>query len=313
MLESIFTVSFLTALLASGMRMAVPLMYAGLGEMVSEKSGVLNIGMEGVMICGAFFSFAGAYFTGSLFLGLLIGMLAGMLVGLLHAFLCVYGKSNQTVSGLAINMVGLGITSYLYKLMCNNYSHMQIEILPQLNIPLLEKIPVIGPAFFQQDILTYVVYILMIAAFVFYRFTRTGLSMAAIGEKPMAADAAGIHVERNQFIACAVNGLLAGAGGAYMIIAQLGLFTDNMTAGRGYIALATVILGRYCPGGVFLAALLFGVANGAQIRLQALGVELPMQLLAMLPYVITLIALLATSRRSREPESLAVPYIRGGR
>ena len=313
MLESIFTVSFLTALLASGMRMAVPLMYAGLGEMVSEKSGVLNIGMEGVMICGAFFSFAGAYFTGSLFLGLLIGMLAGMLVGLLHAFLCVYGKSNQTVSGLAINMVGLGITSYLYKLMCNNYSHMQIEILPQLNIPLLEKIPVIGPAFFQQDILTYVVYILMIAAFVFYRFTRTGLSMAAIGEKPMAADAAGIHVERNQFIACAVNGLLGGAGGAYMIIAQLGLFTDNMTAGRGYIALATVILGRYCPGGVFLAALLFGVANGAQIRLQALGVELPMQLLAMLPYVITLIALLATSRRSREPESLAVPYIRGGR
>ncbi len=313
MLDKIFTLSFLTALLASGMRMAVPLMYAGLGEMVSEKSGVLNIGMEGIMICGAFFSFAGAYFTGSLFLGLLIGMLAGMIVGLIHAFICVYGKQNQTVSGLAINMIGLGITSYLYKLMCNNYSHMQIDILPQMDIPLLKDIPVIGEAFFQQDILTYVVYILLIAAFVFYRFTRTGLSMAAIGEKPMAADAAGIRVERKQLVACAINGLLGGAGGAYLIIAQLGLFSDNMTAGRGYIALATVILGRYNPGGVFLASLLFGVATGAQIRLQALGVQLPMQLLAMLPYVITLLALLATARRSREPESLAVPYIRGGR
>ena len=313
MLEKILTLSFLTALLSSGVRMAVPLFFAGLGEMVSEKSGVLNIGMEGVMLCGAFFSFAVAYYTGSLFAGLLGGMLAGMLVGMLHALLCVKGKQNQTVSGLAINMIGLGITSYLYKLMCNQNSHMQIDILPQLNVPCLSNIPVIGPAFFQQDILAYVAYLLLIGAFIFYRFTRTGLNMAAIGEKPMAADAAGIQVERKQWIACAVNGLLGGAGGAYMILAQLGLFADNMTAGRGYIALAVVILGRYCPGGVFLASLLFGVANGAQIRLQALGSTLPMQLLAMLPYVITLVALLITSGRSREPESLAKPYIRGGR
>lgn len=313
MLEKMLTVSFLTALLSSGVRMAAPLMYAGLGEMVSEKSGVLNIGMEGVMLCGAFFSFAAAYFTGSLALGFLCGMLAGMLVGLLHALLCVKGKQNQTVSGLAINMIGLGITSYLYKLLCSANSHMQISTLPQLDVPLLSRIPVIGPAFFQQDLLAYVIYILLIAAFVFYRYTRVGLNMAAIGEKPMAADAAGIHVEKFQWIACAVNGLLGGAGGAYMIIAQLGLFSDNMTAGRGYIALAVVILGRYSPIGVFLAALLFGVANGAQIRLQALGSTLPMQLLAMLPYVITLLALLLTSGRSREPESLAKPYIRGGR
>lgn len=313
MLDKIFTLTFLTALLASGVRMAVPLMYAGLGEMISEKSGVLNIGLEGVMICGAFFSFAGTFFTGSLVLGMIFGMLAGMVISLIHALVCVYGKQNQTVSGLALNMVGLGITSYLYKLMCGRFPHMEIDVLPKHNVPLLCDIPVIGPAFFQQDILAYAIYILLILAFVFYRYTRTGLSMAAIGEKPMAADAAGIHVERKQLIACALNGLLGGAGGAYMTIAQLGLFSDNMTAGRGYIALATVILGRYCPGGVFLAALLFGVANGAQIRLQALGVALPMQLLAMLPYVITLLALLLTSGRSREPESLATPYIRGGR
>lgn len=313
MLEKVLSVSFITALLSAGVRMAVPLMYAGLGETVSEKSGVLNIGMEGVMLCGAFFSFAGAYFTGSLFLGFVLGMIFGMLVSLLHALLCVKGKQNQTVSGLAINMISLGATSYLYKLMCNNFSHMQIPTLPQINLPLLCDIPIIGPAFFQQDFLTYVAYILLVAAFVFYRYTRLGLNMAAIGEKPMAADAAGVHVERFQWIACAVNGLLGGAGGAYLIVSQLGLFADNMTAGRGYIALAVVILGRYCPQGVFLSALLFGVANGAQIRLQALGVNLPMQLLSMLPYLITLLALLLTSGRSREPESLAKPYIRGGR
>jgi len=313
MLDKILTWSFLTALLSAGVRMAMPLLYAGLGEMVSEKSGVLNIGMEGVMLCGAFFAFAAAYFTGSLFLGLLFGMFAGMLVGLLHALLCVKGKQNQTVSGLAINMIGLGVTSYLYKLMCNNYSHMQVNTLPQLDFPLLCKIPVIGPAFFQQDLLTYVAYILLIAAFVFYRYTRVGLNMAAIGEKPMAADAAGINVELFQWIGCAAGGLLGGAGGAYLIVAQLGLFSDNMIAGRGYIALAVVILGRYCPQGVFLAAMLFGVSNSAQIRLQALGINVPMQLLAMLPYIITLIALLITSGRSREPESLAKPYIRGGR
>ncbi len=313
MLEKILTWSFLTALLASGVRMAIPLMLAGLGELVSERSGVLNIGMEGVMLCGAFFSFAGAYYTNSLLLGLIIGMLAGAAVSMLHALLCVRGKQNQTVSGLALNMLGLGITSYLYKLMCNSGAQLQISMLPKVSVPLLSKLPVVGEAFFQQDILAYATYLLLIGAFVFYRFTRTGLSMKAIGENPMAADAAGIPVEKTQMLACMVNGLLGGAGGAYLIVAQLGMFTDNMTAGRGYIALATVILGRYSPQGVFLAALLFGVANGAQIRLQALGSTVPMQALAMLPYVITLVALMLTSGRNHEPEALAKPYIRGGR
>ena len=313
MLEKILTWSFLTALLASGVRMAIPLMLGGLGEMVSERSGVLNIGMEGVMLCGAFFSFAGAYYTHSLLVGLIVGMLAGAGVSLLHALLCVRGKQNQTVSGLALNMLGLGLTSYLYKLMCNSGEQLQVGMLPKIDLPLLSRIPVLGEAFFQQDILAYVTYLLLIAAFVFYRFTRAGLSMKAIGENPMAADAAGIPVERTQMLSCLVNGLLGGAGGAYLIVAQLGLFTDNMTAGRGYIALAAVILGRYSPQGVFLAALLFGVANAAQIRLQALGSTVPMQALAMLPYVITLCALMLTCGRSREPEALAKPYIRGGR
>ena len=313
MFETIMTWSFWTMLLASGVRMAMPLLYAGLGEMVSERAGVLNIGMEGVMLCGAFFSFAGAYYTGSLGLGLLFGMLGGALISMIHAALCVKGKQNQTVSGLALNMLALGLTSFLYKLMFNSGERMQISVLPKVKLPLLSEIPVIGEAFFNQDILAYAAYVLLIVAFVLIRYTRLGLSMTSIGENPMAADAAGIHVEKRQMLACLVNGLLGGAGGAYLIIAQLGLFNDNLTAGRGYIALATVILGRYSPFGVFLAALLFGTANAVEIRLQAFGVPVPTQALAMLPYIITLCALLMTSGRSREPEALAKPYIRGGR
>ena len=313
MAETILTWSFWTALLASGLRMAMPLLYAGLGEMVSERSGVLNIGMEGVMLCGAFFSFAGAYYSGSLALGILCGMLGGTVISLIHAFLCVRGKQNQTVSGLALNMLALGLTSYLYKLMCNTGEHLQTGVLGKIDLPLLQRIPVIGEALFSQDIMAYIAYLLVIAAFVIYRYTRVGLNLSAIGENPMAADAAGVRVERRQFIACLTGGLMGGAGGAYLTIAQLGLFSDNMTAGRGYIALAAVILGRYSPSGVLLASLLFGLANAAQIRLQAVNNDIPVQALAMLPYVITLAALLVTGGRSREPEALAKPFLRGGR
>ena len=313
MAETILTWSFWTALLASGLRMAMPLLYAGLGEMVSERSGVLNIGMEGVMLCGAFFSFAGAYYSGSLTLGILCGVLGGTGISLIHALLCVRGKQNQTVSGLALNMLALGLTSYLYKLMCNSGDHLQTGVLGKIGVPLLQRIPVIGEALFTQDIMAYIAYLLVIAAFVIYRYTRVGLNLSAIGENPMAADAAGVRVERRQIIACLTGGVLGGAGGAYLTIAQLGLFSDNMTAGRGYIALAAVILGRYSPSGVLLASLLFGLANAAQIRLQAVNSDIPVQALAMLPYVITLAALLVTGGRSREPESLAKPFLRGGR
>ena len=313
MSDSLTTLAFWTALLASAVRMAMPLLFAGLGEMVSERSGILNIGMEGVMLCGAFFSFAAAYYTGSLWLGLLCGMAGGAFISLIHGFLCVRGKQNQTVSGLALNMLALGLTSYLYKLMCNTGEHLKTAVLPKAEVPLLKHIPLLGEAFFCQDALAYIAYALLAVAFVIYRFTRVGLSLSAIGENPMAADAAGIQVEKRQLIACLIGGLLGGAGGAYLTLAQLGLFSDNMTAGRGYIALAAVILGRYSPTGVLLASLLFGLANAAQIRLQAVSTDIPVQALAMLPYLITLAALLFSSGHSREPEALAKPYIRGGR
>ena len=313
MLQQIFSLSFMTAFLAAAVRLAVPLMYGGIGETIAEKSGILNIGMEGVMLSGAFFSFAGAWYSGNLFVGLLCGMAGGLVVSLLHGLLSITLIQNQSVSGLAINMLMLGVTSFLFKLMSNGQGYQQIETFPNIAIPGLSKIPLIGDAFFNCDFLTYILYVLLILTWVFYKKTNLGLSFMAVGEHPRAAESAGIQVKKYRWIVMVFNGILGGIGGAYLVLVQLGVFTENMISGRGYIALATVILGRYTPFGMFGAALLFGAANALQIRLQAVGVPLPAQALAMLPYIITLIALLGSIGRSNEPESLSKPYIRGSR
>lgn len=313
MLEQIFTLSFITAFLAAAVRMAVPLAYAGLGEVISEKAGIINIGMEGVMLSGAFFSFVGAFYSGNMAVGFLCGMAGGVLVSTIHSILCIKLAQNQSVSGIAINIFVLGVTSFLYKLMSSGQSYQQIEPLTRIRIPVLADIPVIGTALFHQDLLTYVIYILIVAVTFFYKKTSLGLSFAAVGENQRAADAAGIPVHLYQYLAMLANGLLGGLGGACLVLVQVGNFSENMTSGRGYIALAAVILGRYMPGGMMGAALLFGGANALQIRLQALGVPLPSQALSMLPYVITLVALLGSVGRGNAPESLGKPYIRGAR
>lgn len=314
MLEQIFTVSFLTAFFAAAVRMAVPLAYAGLGETISEKSGILNIGMEGVMLSGAFFSFAGAFFSNSIAVGLMCGMAGGVAVSMIHAVLSIRLSKDHSVSGIAINIFVLGVTSFLYKLMSSGESsYKQIEPLSRIRIPFLADIPLIGSALFHQDILTYMMYILIGVVTFFYAKTSLGLSFAAIGENPRAADTAGIPVHRYQYVSMIGNGLLGGIGGAYLVLVQVGNFSENMTSGRGYIALAAVILGRYVPFGMLGAAFLFGAANALQIRLQAIGVPLPSQALSMLPYLITLVALLGSIGKNHVPEGLAKPYIRGAR
>ena len=310
MLEQILTIGFFTAFFSAMVRMAVPLLYAGLGEMVAEKTGILNIGMEGVMLSGAFFSFAGALFSGNLGIGLICGILGGVLVSMIHAVLSIKLAQNQSVSGIAINMFVLGVTSFLAKILKEGQSYQQITTFSTIKIPVLSEIPLIGDALFNQDIFTYILYVLIVLITIFYKKTAKGLAFEAIGEHPRAADAAGIPVHKYQYIAMIVNGILGGIGGAYLVLVQLGVFTENMTSGRGYIALAAVILGRYTAVGTFGAALIFGGANALQIRLQAV---LPAQALAMLPYIITLIALLGSIGRSNEPEALSKPYIRGSR
>lgn len=312
-MHEILTFGFLAAFLPAAVRLAVPLMYGGLGETISEKSGILNIGMEGVMLSGAFFSFAGAWCFHSLAAGLLCGMLGGLAVSMLHALLTIRLAQDQSVSGLALNMLMLGITSFLFKLMSAGQDYQQIETLPTVALPGLSRIPLLGEALFDRDVLTYLLYVLLILTWLFYRKTNLGLSFMAVGEHPRAAESAGIPVHRCQWIAMALNGVLGGIGGAYLVLSQLGVFTENMISGRGYIALATVILGRYTPFGMFGAALLFGAANALQIRLQAVGVSVSPFLLAILPYAITLLAMLGAAGRSSQPEALSKPYIRGSR
>lgn len=313
MLEQIFTMSFMTAFLAAAVRMAVPLAYAGLGETIAEKSGILNIGMEGVMLCGAFFSFAGAFSTGNMGIGLLCGILGGVAISMIHAFLSIHLAKDQSVSGISLNIFAAGVTSFLYSLLNNGEGYKQIEPMTRLRIPVLADLPLIGSALFEQDIMTYVLYVLIAAVTWFYAKTALGLAFASIGENPASADSAGIPVHKYQYLAMLLNGILGGIGGAYLVLVQVGNFSENMTSGRGYIALAAVILGRFVPFGMLGAAFLFGAANALQIRLQAIGVPLPPQALAMLPYVITLVALLGSIGKNHAPESLSKPYIRGAR
>ena len=300
MLQQIFSLSFMTAFLAAAVRLAVPLMYGGIGETIAEKSGILNIGMEGVMLSGAFFSFAGAWYSGNLFVGLLCGMAGGLVVSLIHGLLSITLIQNQSVSGLAINMLMLGVTSFLFKLMSNGQGYQQIETFPNIAIPGLSKIPLIGDAFFNCDFLTYILYVLLILTWVFYKKTNLGLSFMAVGEHPRAAESAGIQVKKYRWIVMVFNGILGGIGGAYLVLVQLGVFT-------------TVILGRYTPFGMFGAALLFGAANALQIRLQTIGVSISPFLLAILPYALTLIAMLGAAGKNSEPEALSKPYVKGSR
>lgn len=313
MLNNIFTISFITSLLASAVRMALPLTYAGLGETILEKAGILNIGMEGVMLSGAFFSFLAASLSGSLAVGLLGGILGGILVALIHGVLAITLAKDQSVSGISLNLLTLGLTSFLFKMIFGNETYHQIATLPKISLPGLSRIPLIGEAFFNQDILTYLVYGLVVLAAIFYKKTALGLNFMAVGENPKAAEQAGIPVAKYRYAAILLNGALGGVGGASLVLVQLGVFNENMTSGRGYIALAAVILGRYSPFGMAGAAFVFGIANALQIRLQAMGVPLPPQALAMLPYLFTLIALLGSIGKNNAPEGLSKPYIRGTR
>ena len=301
MTDQIFTLAFITTFLTASVRMAVPLVFAGLGETYSEKAGILNIGVEAIMLIGAFASFAGAYLTDSLWVGLLFGMTGGMAVSLIHAVFSIYLRKDQLI---------LGITSFMFKVLASSKPGFpQIDTFGKLKLPLLGSIPVLGDAFFNQDIIVYILYLLVAASMVFLFKTSWGLSLVSVGEHPRAADTVGIKVHRVQYLAAAVNGILGGMGGAYLSLVQLGVFMENVTAGRGYIALAVVIFGRRNPVGVFLGSLLFGLADAFQFRLQAMGVALPSQYLTMLPYVVTLLVLLFSSKSSRTPGHLGKPYI----
>ena len=289
--------NFLSDYLAATLRLAVPLGFAALGGLYSERSGVLNIALEGMLLTGAFTSAAATFYTGSPWLGILASGIAGGLVGLLHAVLCVTLRVDQLVSGLAINLVASGLTSFLARLVFSGSSTQQLPGIGAIMIPGLANIPLIG-LLFQSDILVYLLFVLVILTTYILFKTSFGLTLRAVGESPKAALTAGISVQIVRYIAVVISGCLASLGGAYLTLVQVRFFAEGMSAGKGFIAIAALIFGRWHPVGSALACLLFGATEALQLRIQALGANIPYQFLVMLPYAIALLALVGKLGKS---------------
>jgi general nucleoside transport system permease protein len=306
-LDAVFVWS---ALFAAMLRFATPLTFAALGGLLCERSGVINIGLEGMMLMGAFFGIFGADLTGSWLLGCLIGMVSGGALALIHAVLSVSFRADQVVSGFGINFLALGITGYVF---IAHYGDQgtpgDVPRVPTVSLPLIEDLDFFGEAIGNANLLTWIALLLVVLAAVFLFRTPPGLRLRSVGEKPRAAETVGVSVIRTRYVAVITSGFLAALGGAYLSIALLGSFTENMTAGRGYIALAAVIFGAWRPFGALVAALLFGFSSALAQRLPEFS-ESTAVLFQALPYVLTLVVVAGVVARSRPPASIGIPYVK---
>lgn len=301
---------FFSGLLASGVRFAMPLIFAALGETVSQKAGVLNVGLEGIMLVGAFLAVLFALMTGSPWGGLLAAVLGGAALGLLHGLFAVTLKVDQIVSGLALILLGLGLSGFGYRLIFNEGNVGPVPGFERLDLGFLSDLPVLGPILFSHHALVYLG--LALAVLLWWMLTRTGLGLTirAVGEAPQAADTAGISVDRIRLACTAFGGAMAGAGGAYISTAQLAGFVEDMISGRGFIAIAVVVFARWNPLGVVLVAIVFGIADASQIRLQALFPDIPYQAFIILPYFLALVALATAAKSASLPAALGKSYRR---
>ena len=299
---------FLIGLIASALRLGTPILFAALGEAVSQRSGVLNVGIEGIMLVGAFTGVWGSFVTGSPWLGLLLAMLAGIAMAAVHVVVCLHLRLDQIVAGIGLTVLGLGLSGFGNRLAFESGKATRIAVFDRLDFGALSRVDFIGQAFFQLHALVYIALALAVTTWWFMARTGWGLAIRAVGEDPVAANAAGIGVIRTRAACVLWGGAMAGAGGAYLSVAQVGSFVEDMVAGRGFIAIACVVYGRWNPLGVLLATLFFGAADAAQIRLQPLFPGVPYQFFVMLPYVLAVGALVFLSRRSRMPAALARPY-----
>lgn len=301
--------SFLTALFASGMRQGVPLIYGSVGDCVSEKAGVVGICIEGEIIFGAFFSYLFALRSGNLWLGVLMGAIAGLISSLLVAAWSIYFKQDQSIIGIMFNIFAAGFTNFLNrKIFGVSIASEKIETFKPIKIPGLSEIPVIGEVFFNQDILTYLSIVLAVITLLVMKKTKLGLQMLAVGENPKAAQASGVQVQRYRLIAYMFCGFTAGLAGASLTLSTAGSFTEVISAGRGFICLAIVILARWNPVVACIAGFGFGSIQALQLRLQIMGSVVPHQFFIALPYLITLVVLIVAGHNIRAPKELGVPF-----
>jgi simple sugar transport system permease protein len=295
----------LEAFLQGTIRTATPLALAAMGETIAERAGVINIGLEGSIIAGALAATIAAPGLG-VGVGTVAAMVAGLVVALLFALFVVTLRADQIITGTAISMLALGATGTIYRLLYGQMgAALTVPTIGTMRIPGISSIPIVGRALFEQPAVTYVAYMLVpLVAWWMYR-THAGLALRAVGESPEAAAASGVRVARLRTLAIAVDGLLGGLAGATLVLAQAGTFVEGMSAGRGFIAIAIVALGRWRPIGVALAALVFGAASALQYFFQAAGTHAPYQLFLALPYLLTLVALATARGRSIAPAALA--------
>lgn len=279
----------LASILARALASATPIALGGVGGLFGERSGIVNIGLEGTMLFSAFSAALGSYFTGSPWIGLLSGMFTGMLIAFIHAFLCISIKVQHVIIGLVINIFSASMSVYLLDLFFDNKgSSAVVNKLPVLSIPILRDIPGISEAFSNMSIITLLAIIItLIAQFVLYK-TKFGLHVMATGENNKAAFSMGVNVERTQYIAVVIGGLCCGLAGSFLSISYLNMFTRGMVSGRGFIAIAAMLFGRFSPTGVLFASLFFGLADALQMALQG-NVNLPKELVQSIPYVLTII------------------------
>lgn len=312
--ENLTILAIVVGILHSGIRLATPYLYAALGETIGQRSGVLNLGVEGIMLMGSFFGFYAVFETGNVWIGLLAALIVGMLMGLLMSVVSITFKAEQGISGIGLFMFGLGMSSLLFKTMLGTVEG--VQGFSELRWCVTESfcladIPVIGEVFFHHSLVTFGAYIMVPVTWYFLNKTTWGLKIRSVGQNPEAADSLGVNVNRVRYASVMIGSGLAGIAGASLSISLLGIFQENMTNGIGFIAVALVYFGSWHPLGVMAGALLFSSINALQLWVQVLDLPIPSDVAVMLPYVLTIIALALPFRRSLQPAALTKPFSRG--
>ncbi len=305
----------LTGIIASAITFATPYLYAAIGEMFSQRSGVVNLGVDGIMLVGAYAGFfvalntTASLGTAGLWLGLVIAAVAGLLMGLFMSVISVTLKAEQGISGIGLYIFGLGLSSLLFRVTIGTVK--TVDGFKPVPIPVLSGIPIIGPALFNQSVVVYGAFLLVPLAWFVLERTTWGLKIKAVGQSPAAADSLGVSVNRVRYVCVCLGGMLAGIAGASMALATVKLFQDNLTAGLGFIAVALVYFGGWRPLGILIGALLFSTITSLQNFMQVLNVGISPDLAVMLPYIVTIVALMFPINRARQPAALNKPFERG--
>jgi simple sugar transport system permease protein len=307
----IINIAFISGLIGAMMRMATPIIFATLGEILAERAGVLNLGIEGIMLMGAMTGFLVTFSSGSIWLGVFASACVGMVLGLLMALLSVHLGLSQHVSGLGITLFATGLAMFIYRLHFGSPTVPPvIEPFKQMALPLLSKIPIVGSALFKQYSLTYIAWLLVPALSILLYKTKIGLKIRTVGENPVVADTVGVNVTLTRTLCLVAGGAFMGIGGSFLTLAHQNMFLIDVIGGRGWVAIAMVIFGNWDPVKGTIGALIFGFLDGLQLRLQSVGLVIPFHVFLMVPYLLTIVALIGVSRRATVPAGLLKPYRR---